>query len=232
MTKRILLVFALCLIFLSACRPSNLSGSQSNPTGSVPFSDVPYSSSTIQPSSSRLQWPETIISYNYWVTHDTMEELDENIDYVFKGKVINITFGVQSSSNPGIFISAPPSDAGDIRLTLYTIYEIEVAKQYKGSLESTIFLPVEGGMMGYKEQEQFDILFACGWPYNGLQLVSDAKYLEIGKTYLFSSSDTSYGYLGSLSPYQFALEPGEAPKRGSVVLPSYDEIIAFYKNIQ
>lgn len=229
MKKGRLLAIVLCFLFLSACRPSNLSGSQLNPSESASSSDVSHSSSTIQ-SSAGFQWLETTISYAYWITYDTLLELDENVDYVFEGKVINITFGVQSSGNPGVFITIPPSDVGDFRLTLYTIYEIEVVSQYKGSTEPSILLAVEGGMMGYKEQEQFDILSACGWPYKGLQLMNDAKYLEIGRTYLFSSFDTQYGYLGSLSPYQFALEPGEVPKRGSVVLPSYDEIIAFYTN--
>ena len=228
MKKRSLLTIALCAFFFSGCRPA----SQLIPTGSVPFSDVPYSSSTIQPSSSGLQWPETTISYIYWLIYNTLPELDENVDYVFEGKVVNITFGVQSSSNPGIFITTPTSDDGDFSLTLYTIYEIEVISQYKGNTESSVLLAVRGGMMGYKEQEQFDILSACGWPYNGLQLVNKAKYLEIGKTYLFSSFKTASDYLGSLSPYQFALEPGEVPKCGQSVLPSYDEIIAFYKNIQ
>lgn len=229
MKKGSLLTIVLCAFFISACRPSNLPGSQSNPTDSVPIYDYPYSSSTIQPSSSGIQWPETTISYIYWLIYYTLPELDENVDYVFEGKVVNITFGVQSSSNPGVFITTPPSDDGDFRLTLYTIYEIEVASQYKGNTENSISLAVEGGILGYKEQEQFDILTACGWPYNGLQLVDNAKYLEIGKTYLFSSFETANDYLGSLSPYQFALEPGEVPKCGQNVLPSYDEIIAFYK---
>ena len=91
-------------------------------------------------------------------------------------------------------------------------------------------LLVLGGMRGYKEMEQYEKLKACGWTANCIPLISDAKYLEIGKSYLFSTRGRDDEYQGAISSYQFALEPGEVPSTGLTPLPSYDEIIAYYSN--
>ena len=221
-----ILLVSLCVFFVG-CMYENIESTTEYAATRNPTHDSNLST-TVVAGSLAENWTETMYVQGYWYLYYTMEELDEAVDYVFEGKVVGIPFGVKDLRGDGSFIFSPVAEPNDRKLNLYAIYEIEVETNYKGECKDSVQLLVYGGISGYREREQYELLKACGWSRDGIFLVKDAKYLEIGKSYLFSSVVIKNGQLTSISPYQFALEPGEVPTCGPAILPSYDEIVSYY----
>lgn len=230
MKKKVLIcVLIFLLSVLMGCKSANLN--QGYPTKrSIPSSTSPTISTTTPSSTSAPVWTDIVSYHPYWYVYYTTAELDDHVDHVFEGKVVDITFGVIDERAPGTFITTAIAEPDYTKLKLYTIYEIEVTNVYKGEPGTSVQIAILGGMRGYKEMEQYELLTACGWTPNCIPKLSKAKYLEIGKSYLFPTTGEKDGYHSSLCPAQFALEPGEVPSTGLTPLPSYDEIIAYYSN--
>ena len=89
---------------------------------------------------------------------------------------------------------------------LYTVYTVEVDKNYKGDNPALIKICKTGGIDGYKVKEQYDLMKKSGMTekYSGIPICNDDCSLTVGSTYLFCTSRTVGDFDFIINPTQFA----------------------------
>lgn len=186
----IVLITVMCLL-LSACHANDYETEQTNPSadgsqeasGTTPTADGTQANAEIAYSSMIADWP----------VYMSAEELVGEADAVFLGKVTEISFAVLDSRN-GMPVSAS-TDIG--HRSLYTLYALDIQTVYKGSVVGRTHFKVDGGLEGYQEERQVELLRRNG-------LISQEKIIpimttdsghgmdvQIGKTYLFVMKESS-----------------------------------------
>lgn len=162
----------LALICLCGCS-SDLQTSGEQTSGEVPYNTIPI------PDPAEIN--RTIYSVNIdWVNYSTTEEVVDAATNIFTGKVVDVSFEVVDTSRDEI-IRSEVTDSLSCRL--YTVYTIEVDKNYKGNHAETVKLFIVGGIIGQYEEEQFGRMEEVG--LDGWTLVTKTKYLTLGESYLF-----------------------------------------------
>lgn len=145
--------------------------------------EIPYDTTPI-PNEAELPIDHLMIDFPYYSTPEEVVDASTN---VFTGKVVDVSFEIIDCQTGEVDRSA--SSESTHRL-LYTVYTIEVDKNYKGGNEKTVMLSLEGGMVGWREEEQFGLLKEAGletWP-----LAERTKKLVIGESYLFCTYRASH----------------------------------------
>lgn len=139
--------------------------------------ELPYDTATLSPDT--VSKVNDVMATIDWVTFGTAAELVNTATNVFSGKVVDISFDVLDYKK-GIPDMNGSSD--NYSRDIFTVYTIEVQKNYKGDIGETMKLYVEGGLPGYREEEQCQLVQEAN--LIGLTYVDKRVKLEIGESYL------------------------------------------------
>ena len=139
--------------------------------------ELPYDTATFSPDT--VSKVTDVMATIDWVTFGTAAELVNTATNVFSGKVVDISFDVLDNKK-GIPDMNGSSD--NYSHDIFTVYTIEVQKNYKGDIGETMKLYVEGGLPGYREEEQCQLVQEAN--LIGLTYVDKRVKLEIGESYL------------------------------------------------
>ena len=158
--------------------------------------ELPYDTATFSPDTvSKVQ---DVMATIDWETFGTAAELVNTATNVFSGKVVDISFDVLDREK-GIPDMNGSSD--NFSHDVFTVYTIEVRKNYKGDIGETMKLYVEGGLPGYREEEQCQLVQDAN--LNGFTCVSNRVKLEIGESYLLCAIKHEH-YTGIVNMDQYA----------------------------
>ena len=157
-----------------------------------------------------------------WPYYETTEVLTEKCSDIFEGKVTNIFFTVLDITTGKISEQAKKEN------WLYTVYEIETTKVYKGEKTDRKFIAIIGGMSGYKESEQFNLIKKSTIMRNSsnyyIPILAGWKTMNKGDSYLFTVCDNGGDYLFIPSITQFKFEINDTLSSQGNDLPSYSNI--------
>ena len=157
-----------------------------------------------------------------WPYYDNPEELISVSTNIFEGKITNVLFCVMDM---GKVVNGTKASN---KAKLYTVYEIEATKVYKGDEKEKYYISVLGGIPGYKEEEQLKVLKECGMDnFKSIPVLKNGKQLNVDSSYLFLAVEKEADYLRVPNIDQFAFEivPEKSEQKG----PSYANIIEFYE---
>ena len=158
--------------------------------------ELPYDTATFSPDTvSKVQ---DVMATIDWETFGTAAELVNTATNVFSGKVVDISFDVLDREK-GIPDMNGSSD--NFSHDVFTVYTIEVRKNYKGDIGETMKLYVEGGLPGYREEEQCQLVQKAN--LIGLTYVDKRVKLEIGESYLLCANKHEH-YTSIVNMDQFA----------------------------
>lgn len=218
MSRSICIIVVLCMIslFLNGCQFMN--------TESTAPATSAISTTTSIPTTSVEDRPKNpIILRANWPHYNSVDTLVGASDLIFEGIVKDISFAVVNMKTGKVV----EGDDGSRSLLLHTIYEIEVKTAYKGSESETVSLAIMGGIVGYNEETQYQIMEACGI-YNGIPILNDHEALEIGAECLFLLCDMGGDHLTipNQAQYVFIYDPND--KGNNPMIPSYASILAYF----
>ncbi|MBR5059536.1 MAG: hypothetical protein IKX06_02065 [Clostridia bacterium] len=129
-----------------------------------------------------------------WPYYATAEELTTASDSVFKGKLTDISF---VTAEVGGYL---------LKNSFYTVYTVEVEKTYKGEDVSVRRILKPGGIEGYNEQEQAEVLAAAGLPGNTIPCIKNIGRLTLGNEYLFCVTKRTDTSDNIVNPSQFVFD--------------------------
>jgi len=119
----------------------------------------------------------------------TVEDLVTRVDHVFVGTVTDMSFNVISTETG----RAPTPECNPERLSLGRTYYVTVLTAYKGAERDVMRVTVDGGIKGYREEEQLALIQEAGAHYwDGVYRIPievGLYPLEMGETYLFAVLD-------------------------------------------
>lgn len=166
---------------------------------------------------------KAIIYQADWPYYESVSSLVENVDYVFEGKVQDISFAV-IDIRTGETINTPSDDG---TLYLYTVYEIETRNVLKGSNSEKKYIAVMGGIPGFKEDVQLSLMEQCGINDHGsiIPTLQESKLLEIGSEYMFLARNLNEDHLCIPNPDQFAFSKDTDT---TDTIPSYSSILKYF----
>ncbi len=130
-----------------------------------------------------------------WPYYDTAKEVVDASSNVYLGRVTDISFTVMDPSGEGL------------SRMLYTVYTVTVTENYKGEHPAEVKLCVMGGLKGYKEREQYELMEQSGLAsmYRGIVVChEDGAALAVGSEYLFCTSSGTDDFDHIINPLQFA----------------------------
>ena len=192
MRRIIFAVIILFAILLTGCHSNVLNDSHPN---DLEISDTDYPIEELQ------------YDWNYFNTSD---ELAAVVTDVYSGKVTSISFEIIDETT-GLYVrdfSSVDKEYARKNYSLNTVYTISVRKTYKGSSQSEMKVVNTGGIPGYRENEQHDLLVAAGLDGRRIPVAKDGCNLAIGNKYLFCvyRFPEEYGldYDNAINPYQYA----------------------------
>ncbi len=194
----VLTAACLCVIITALVFVFNMSKapfpSGGNITNEYP-DDLPSASASEYPkvtSSSQADWP-------YYNTSDEIVAASTNI---YSGKVTDISFAVIDGRTGRV--DGSPTSQSPFRM-LYTVYTVSVDKNFKGD-GSEAKICVSGGLLGYKEEEQYKLMESSGLllKYGGIVICgSEQSTLAVGNEYIFCTSrNDEFDHI--INPLQFA----------------------------
>ena len=158
--------------------------------------ELPYDTATLSPDTvSKVNDSMSTID---WVTYGTAAELVNAATNVFSGKVVDIAFDVLDHEKG---ISDMNGSSDNYHREIFTVYTIEVQKNYKGDIGKTMKLYVEGGLPGYREEEQCQLVQDAN--LFGFTYVDKRVKLEIGESYLLCANKHEH-YTSIVNMDQFA----------------------------
>ena len=174
MKRQILYFLTVILIFMCSCSKDN--GSRTDNTETKTDNGI----------------NKTIIHSFYFLVKDE-KELIENSKLIIIGKIVDISFEVSNSK-----LLETPEDIPSYDFK--TIYTIEVIESYKGECTKTIKLTQQGGIEGYKEEEQLELIkkeknllfseeeIKENNIYWTIPIIPERKNIKEGNTYVFFMS--------------------------------------------
>ena len=97
---------------------------------------------------------------------------------------------------------------------LYTVYTVQLSDSFKGENPDEIKIYRIGGLIGYKESLQYNMIEKAGLfdEYHGIHVTTDAdaSKLTVGAQYLFCTVRPVEGHDVPINPTQFAYDPASA----------------------
>ena len=138
-----------------------------------------------------------------WPHYNTAEEIVDASTEIFSGKITGISFEIVDQITGKADRS--PNSTSTNRM-LYTLYTVAVTDSYKGETVSEKVICIAGGMAGYHEKEQYDLLESSGLldKYHGIPVTEEIRSMEIGSEYLFCTARNVGDYDHIINPDQFA----------------------------
>lgn len=166
MKKLFILLIPLLMAALVACSPGQIVSSESV-THRIEFA--------------------YIVGDEYMVS-DTTALVDIS-NHVFVGEVESISFAIINDDTG----KAPTAECNPSHLILITIYDVRVITAYKGADQATMRVITQGGIKGYREQEQLSVTMEAGarsldGAYRVL-IAPEISSLYVGESYLFAVQD-------------------------------------------
>ena len=179
--KRIMVIVALSVVLLiTGCTANDLDSGSDN--------------SGYQTTYFHLDWP----------SYATAEEIVNASTHIYSGTVTDVSFEIIDYSTGKV--DRDRSSTSTSR-TLYTVYTIRTDKNYKGNSSDEVKICKMGGISGFREEEQFELLDSSGLIQprrEEIPISDDNCKLDIGKKYLFCISRNSNEFDFIINPYQFA----------------------------
>ena len=207
MKKAFLLVSVLALNILLSCSDKNKDDS-----GNSEYSgEVTYSTMSAD-----------------WTIYGSAQELVEDANTVFIGKVTGISFQVLNS-----MVALPPTEETEERnYELYTIYDVDVITSYMGEASKSTQVRMCGGLMDYRVEEQLEVMKvgnAWGSDY-GIPIMEGSKRFEIGETYLFALYQFDTGVPTPMNLEQSVYNIHNPFEKHALDITAKDVISTFGKN--
>lgn len=122
--------------------------------------------------------------------HLSAEEIVKNEEVICTGKVTNISFEVLDLDT----CQPPTENSVDMKIDLYTIYDIELIDAYKGTVGQKFRLLDRGGIKGYRVSEQLEALHNSEYINNKNTIIvwDDPPEINVGEEYLFVMRHSDY----------------------------------------
>lgn len=141
-----------------------------------------------------------------WPVYKTAEEIIDASTNIFTGVVSDISFAVIDLKTGK---TVDPAEEGTASAMLHTVYTVTVGERRKGTVAEETKICKIGGLKGYNETEQAELLIASGLAADGSAPVicvgdDDDCTVAIGQEYLFCTSSTSGDFEHIINPWQFA----------------------------
>ena len=139
-----------------------------------------------------------------WPVYHSIEEIVDASTNIYSGYVTDISFDIIDYLT-GMSDIDPNSESRN--RTIFTVYTISLRNNYKGESPSEIKICKIGGIYGYKENEQYDLLCSSKIISDsvvGICVCDDDCTLSIGNEYIFCISRLGGDYDQIINPYQFA----------------------------
>ncbi len=130
----------------------------------------------------------SLVTQADWPYYNTAAEVVEASTHIYYGKVMDISFAIIDQSTGKVNNSPQTSNSNRM---LYTVYTIKVAESFKGESTTETKLCLSGGLIGYKEEEQYNLMKESGLlsVFKGIPVCSDNySKLTVDKDYLFCVS--------------------------------------------
>ena len=145
-----------------------------------------------------------------WSCYNTSDELTAAATDIYSGTVTDISFEIVDEMT-GLYVhdfSSVDKEYARKNYALVTIYTVSVTKNHKGSSKTEMKVANTGGISGYREEEQHDLLVLAGLDDNKIPVVKNGCSLAVGNEYVFCvfRFPESYGldYDHAINPYQYA----------------------------
>lgn len=194
----ILCVMLLFVIATAGCKENN-SMSQDGTKSTESFNQTESSESGGDNRQDGVRITDLHIDWPYYAALDSLTAAASNI---FEGKVTNVFFDVVNLST-----GESANELDDPRsCMLYTVYEVEIINTYKGVNDGKAYIKVEGGIQGFKEAEQCQVMQNAGVFDENLGIVVSESFepLTVGDTYLFLTNKRASTYHTIINDTQFA----------------------------
>ena len=144
-----------------------------------------------------------------WPYYHTAKEIIDASSYIFAGTVTDIYFEIVDLKTGKADRDA---DSQSTSRAIQTVYTIEISKTYKGNERSAVKLCAEGGVKGYKEAEQNELLRSAGLlkPGSDCIVICDTAgiTLEPGREYLFCTyrGIGDFDFIVNATQFAFSLD--------------------------
>ena len=194
-----LLAFIMLAVCLSSCSGSSDKSDHGTPGKTDHGSPEDVVSEDIKITKLHADWPY----------YDSLQELAEAATDIYEGKIVNISFDIVDMYTGKSLSESESVDKS--HLELYTVYEVEVSKTYKGTEKDKRSFCVVGGLDHYKLEDQYDLMSSAQiyTPDMGIKVIDEFRTLNIGESYLFLTADNGGTYDYIVNANQFAFETND-----------------------
>lgn len=114
-----------------------------------------------------------------WITYSSADELIKENDIIVSGKVTGISFEMLDKKTATVV----DANTKDSDAELCTIYHVDVITPYKGYSDKTLQIRMHGGLEGYEDDKQLELLRKHGCDM--IYYLQNAPKIELGEEYLF-----------------------------------------------
>ena len=188
--KKIILItlsFTLLIFIFSSCAFNSHKNDDSGETAAY----LPDTSSDYQETSENEKISYLSMSAD-WPWYSSSVELIEKADFVFTGKISDISFTVLDSRDGSPVTNSTPKH----NRNLYTLYHVDVIDNYKGVSKRSLTFMVDGGLPNYSESTQMQLMKDndARFADEGIPIWDGYDGYEVGKSYLFLLSAVENTY--------------------------------------
>ena len=164
-----------------------------------------------------------------WIRYGSAELLVSAADNIYEGEITNIGFEIIDR------VSGLPATIGDYssNLCLCTVYEVDVTYWYKGENAEKEYFKIIGGIEGYKEDDQRELLNRYGIFYEhvGISVLEDIAPLQTGENYLFVLKDSVH-HKSIINNTQFAFKVEETEQPTEFTYENIKQKAELYRELQ
>ncbi len=153
----------------------------------------------------------TVLTHFDYPSYSSAAEVSKAAENVYTGTVTDISFEIIYMQTGETVDTGDSSEASRM---LYTVYTVQLSDSFKGENPDEIKIYRIGGLIGYKESLQYNMIEKAGLfdEYHGIPVTTDAdaSKLTVGAQYLFCTVRPVEGHDVPINPTQFAYDPASA----------------------
>ena len=153
----------------------------------------------------------TVLTHFDDPSYSSAAEVAKAAENVYTGTVTDISFEIICMQTGE---AVDTSDSSEASRMLYTVYTVQRTDSFKGENPVEIKIYRIGGLIGYKESVQYNMIEKAGLfdEYHGIPVTTDAdaSKLTVGAQYLFCTVRPVEGHDVPINPTQFAYDPASA----------------------
>ena len=153
----------------------------------------------------------TVLTHFDYPSYSSAAEVAKAAENVYTGTVTDISFEIIYMQTGE---TVDTSDSSEASRMLYTVYTVQLSDSFKGENPEVIKIYRIGGLIGYKESLQYNMIEKAGLfdEYHGIPVTTDAdaSKLTVGAQYLFCTVRPVEGHDVPINPTQFAYDPASA----------------------